>query len=65
MLFYMSRDNPQVRKSLYIPQNIMDELTREAARLDRSIAWLLQHAWKLSKKSISALPTMNDGEVQS
>jgi uncharacterized small protein (TIGR04563 family) len=64
MLSCMSRDNPQSRKSFYFPQDIIEELLKEAKRLDRSPSWLLQHAWKLAKKSIAALPSMNDENVK-
>jgi len=34
-----------------------DEINQECARLDRSLAWILQKAWQISKKSINNLPT--------
>lgn len=39
-----------------------DEITQECARLDRSLAWMMQKTWQIAKKSITNLPseTTND-----
>lgn len=39
------------------------ELDRQAKRLDRSKAWIIQRAWKIARARIRALPTASeDGE---
>jgi uncharacterized small protein (TIGR04563 family) len=47
------------RKSgIYLPDELLEELEAEAARTDRPVAWLLQQAWKVARKNIAGLPTM-------
>lgn len=35
---------------------IQKEIEAEAARLDRSLSWVVQRAWKLARKEIKAVP---------
>jgi uncharacterized small protein (TIGR04563 family) len=32
----------------------------QAARLDRSLSWVVQRAWKISRHEINKLPSVND-----
>jgi uncharacterized small protein (TIGR04563 family) len=32
----------------------------EAARLDRSLSWIVQQAWKLSRDKIRAIPSTDE-----
>lgn len=48
------------KQSLYFPGSMLQEMKEEAARLDRSLSWVVQRAWKLSKADIAALPSMGD-----
>ena len=48
------------KQSLYFPEWMLDEIHKEAKRLDRSFSWLLQHAWKNSREAREKLPTMED-----
>ena len=32
----------------------------EAARLDRSLSWVVQRAWKISRLEIKKLPSVNE-----
>jgi uncharacterized small protein (TIGR04563 family) len=44
-----------VRKhSIYFPAYILAEIGAEAVRLDRSLSWLVQHAWKRARAEIVA-----------
>ncbi len=45
------------KQSFYIPEKILRELCDEAERLDRSLSWMIQTAWKLAKEQIRQLPT--------
>lgn len=53
------------KQSLYFPGNMLQEMKEEAARLDRSLSWVVQRAWKLAKGEIAQIPSMGDtdGEV--
>ncbi len=51
-----TRRNPEVRQakqSVYLPAEMVEELQREAVRLDRSTSWLLARAWKISRAEVS------------
>jgi uncharacterized small protein (TIGR04563 family) len=48
------------KQSLYFPQEMLDEIIREAGRQDRSLSWVVQQAWKLAREDIRRLPGIND-----
>jgi uncharacterized small protein (TIGR04563 family) len=48
------------KQSLYFPESMLQEIKEEAARLDRSLSWVVQRAWKLSRIEIKKLPSVND-----
>ena len=45
------------KQSLYFPEEMLEEIQAEAQRQDRSLSWIVQQAWKLSRSDISRLPT--------
>jgi uncharacterized small protein (TIGR04563 family) len=50
------------KQSLYFPESMLQEIKEEAARLDRSLSWVVQRAWKISRLEIKRLPSVNDVE---
>jgi uncharacterized small protein (TIGR04563 family) len=43
-----------VRKhSIYFPAHILAEIGAEATRLDRSLSWMVQHAWKRARAEMA------------
>lgn len=48
------------KQSLYFPESMLQEIQQEAARLDRSLSWVMQRAWKLARADIKKLPSVND-----
>jgi uncharacterized small protein (TIGR04563 family) len=46
----------KLKQSLYFPEGMLTEIRDEAARLDRSLSWIVQRAWKVARKQIQALP---------
>jgi uncharacterized small protein (TIGR04563 family) len=50
------------KQSLYFPESMLQEIKEEAARLDRSLSWVVQRAWKISRLEIKKLPSVNDIE---
>lgn len=48
------------KQSLYFPEIMLQEIKEEAARLDRSLSWIVQRAWKMSRVDIKKLPSVND-----
>jgi uncharacterized small protein (TIGR04563 family) len=50
------------KQSLYFPESMLQEIKEEAARLDRSLSWVVQRAWKISRMEIKKLPSVNEIE---
>jgi uncharacterized small protein (TIGR04563 family) len=50
------------KQSLYFPETMLAEIKDEAARLDRSLSWVVQRAWKLARNDIRKIPSVNDIE---
>lgn len=48
------------KQSLYFPESMLQEIKEEAARLDRSLSWVVQRAWKIARVEIKKLPSVND-----
>ena len=50
------------KQSLYFPKEMLEELQAEAARQDRSLSWIVQHAVKIALRRIKSYPSAMDGE---
>lgn len=48
------------KQSLYFPETMLQEIKEEAARLDRSLSWVVQRAWKIARLEIKKLPSVNE-----
>lgn len=48
------------KQSLYFPEDMLVEIQREAARLDRSLSWIVQQSWKIAREKLQAVPSTND-----
>ena len=48
------------KQSLYFPESMLQEIKEEAARLDRSLSWVVQRAWKHARKEIKGIPGSNE-----
>lgn len=48
---------PDKRKqSLYFSEEMLREIQDEAARQDRSLSWIVQHAWRSARSRIGEFP---------
>ena len=57
----MSENPSDKRKqSLYFPHEQLEEIKDEAARLDRSLSWVVQRAWKIARMEIRKLPSVDE-----
>jgi uncharacterized small protein (TIGR04563 family) len=45
-------DKPQVKRVIYVPAGMLAEIRAEAARLDRTFAWLVQRAWMIARREL-------------
>ena len=52
------------KQSLYFPEAMLEEIKLEAARLDRSLSWVVQRAWKMARREIGTIPSVDDVEVE-
>jgi len=52
--------NDARKQSLYFPDEMLVEIQQQAARLDRSLSWVVQQAWKISKTELRKIPSPND-----
>jgi uncharacterized small protein (TIGR04563 family) len=57
-----NRGSDKRKQSLYFPEAMLQEIKDEAARLDRSLSWIVQRAWKLARLEIKKIPSVNDTE---
>jgi uncharacterized small protein (TIGR04563 family) len=48
------------KQSLYFPEDMLKEIQGEAARLDRSLSWIVQQGWKVARSAIREFPSSND-----
>jgi uncharacterized small protein (TIGR04563 family) len=51
------------KQSLYFPEEMLQEITGEANRQDRSLSWIVQKAWKIARREISQYPSVNESEM--
>jgi uncharacterized small protein (TIGR04563 family) len=48
------------KQSLYFPEEMLTEIQHEAARLDRSLSWIVQQCWKISRNKLKEFPSSTD-----
>ncbi len=55
------------KQSLYFPEEMLKEIGLEATRQDRSLSWIVQKAWKVARKDIMNMPSVEGlpGEPES
>ena len=51
------------KQSLYFPEEMLEEIKREAERQDRSLSWIVQKAWNIAKTDIAKYPSVNEDAV--
>jgi uncharacterized small protein (TIGR04563 family) len=44
------------KQSLYFPEDMLREIMAESTRLDRSLSWTVQHAWRLARAEVQKFP---------
>ncbi|TMB21590.1 MAG: TIGR04563 family protein, partial [Deltaproteobacteria bacterium] len=52
--------NDARKQSLYFPEDMLNEIQSQAQRLDRSLSWVVQQAWKIAKSELRKVPSPND-----
>jgi uncharacterized small protein (TIGR04563 family) len=52
---------PDKRKqSLYFSEEMLREIQAEATRQDRSLSWIVQHAWRAARGRVGKFPGTED-----
>ena len=51
------------KQSLYFPDDMLNEIMKEAIRLDRSLSWMVQRAWNIAADGIGTFPALHASEV--
>jgi len=46
----------RVKQALYLPEPMLEELAREAARQDRTESQLITYAWTIAREQVQAMP---------
>lgn len=46
-----------IKKNLYFPEDMIEEMKKEAKRLDRSLSWVMIRAWLIAKTRIRNFPS--------
>jgi uncharacterized small protein (TIGR04563 family) len=44
------------KQSVYFPEGMLQEIEREAERLDRTLSWVVQTAWRIARCRMAAPP---------
>lgn len=44
------------KQSLYFPESMLVEIQQEAGRLQRSLSWVVQRAWKVAREEVKKMP---------
>jgi uncharacterized small protein (TIGR04563 family) len=48
------------KQSLYFPEEMLAEISKEADRQDRSMSWIVQQAWKMAREQVMRFPSPSD-----
>jgi uncharacterized small protein (TIGR04563 family) len=48
------------KQSLYFPESMLEDIKAEAKRLNRSLSWVVQRAWKVARRDVKSLPGVNE-----
>jgi len=49
--------------TLYFSEEVLNETKQEALRQDRSVSWILETAWKMSREHVKDLPGIDEIQV--
>jgi uncharacterized small protein (TIGR04563 family) len=53
--------SPKKKVTLYFSASMLEETQKEAIRQDRSISWIIQAAWRMSRDEVKRLPSVGAG----
>ena len=47
------------KQSLYFSDDMLREIMMEATRLDRSLSWIVQQAWRVAREELQKFPSVS------
>lgn len=47
------------KQSLYFPEDMLREIMVESTRLDRSLSWTVQQAWRVARAELQKFPAVS------
>jgi uncharacterized small protein (TIGR04563 family) len=56
-------ENDKRKQSFYFPVEMLDEVAVVARRLDRSLSWVIQQAWRQARREIMRFPAATQPEA--
>ncbi len=48
------------KQSLYFPEDMLREIMAESVRLDRSLSWTVQQAWRVARQELRKFPAVGE-----
>ncbi len=51
------------KQSLYFPDEMLAEIQQQALRLDRSLSWIVQQAWRSARAQVAGFPGPEELQV--
>ena len=52
-------ENDECKQNLFFPEEMLEEMAAEAARQGCSLSTIVQKAWAVARKEMTALPAIN------
>jgi uncharacterized small protein (TIGR04563 family) len=52
-------ENDERKQNLFFPEEMLEEMEAEAARQGCSLSLIVQRAWAVARKEMTALPSMD------
>jgi uncharacterized small protein (TIGR04563 family) len=44
--------------TVYVPDDVFNEMKNEADRQDRTVSWLVEHCWRIARKQVQSYPSV-------
>ncbi|TXD36449.1 TIGR04563 family protein [Lujinxingia vulgaris] len=48
------------KMTLYLPEELLNEMRQEALRQDRSLSWIMEAAWKVARERLREMPGVDE-----
>jgi uncharacterized small protein (TIGR04563 family) len=45
--------------TVYVPDDVFNEMKNEADRQDRTVSWLVEHCWRIARSKVQSYPSVS------